>query len=164
MIRKAERRDAQTLHDFVLKLDRNGAPVRMAVMTVEDIRAAGFGPDPLFEALIAERQDGMPLGAISFFRGYSGWLAAPIAVVHLLFVNEEARGKGVGSRLMAAVAKLAVDRGWPRVELLVEKGSSAARFYEAIGMAASGDRHYRIEGSALAVLAGNGDGSPSRLG
>jgi hypothetical protein len=72
MIRKAEIRDARTLFDFVLKLDREAGPARMAVMDVEDIRAAGFGPEPLFEAFIAERRNGTPVGAASFFRGYSG--------------------------------------------------------------------------------------------
>ena len=129
-IRKAEPWDAQTLYDFVLKLDREGAPARMAAMNAEDIRAAGFGSDPLFEAFIAERQDGRPVGAASFFRGYSGWLAAPIAVAHLLFVDEDGRGEGVGRRLMAAVAALAIERGWLRLEMLVENGSAAARFYE----------------------------------
>ena len=87
IVRKAERRDADTLFEFVLRLDRDGAPVRGPVMSVEDLVAAGFGPEPLFEAFIAETAEGVPLGAISFFRGYSGWYAKSLAMVHLLFVT-----------------------------------------------------------------------------
>ena len=46
IVRKAERRDAETLFDFVLRLDRDGAPVRGPEMSVDDIMAAGFGPNP----------------------------------------------------------------------------------------------------------------------
>ena len=98
IVRKAERRDAETLFEFVLRLDRDGAPVRGPVMAVEDLVAAGFGPEPLFEAFIAETAEGVPLGAISFFRGYSGWYAKSLAMVHLLFVTEAARGQGIKHR------------------------------------------------------------------
>ena len=53
-VRKAERGDAQTLFEFVLKLDCDGASRRRPIVSVDDILAAGFGPDPLFEAFIAE--------------------------------------------------------------------------------------------------------------
>ena len=61
IVRKADRRDAETLFDFVLRLDRDGAPVRGPKMSVADIVAAGFGTEPLFEAFIAETAEGVPL-------------------------------------------------------------------------------------------------------
>ena len=152
-VRKAGRGDAQTLFEFVLKLDRDEAPIRDSAMSVDDVLAAGFGSDPLFEAFIAETTDGTALGAISFYRGYSGWRAKPVAVVHMLFINEDARGEGVGRALMAAVAALVVERHWARLELFVEEGRPAIQFYEALGMLDRGERHYGLEGRPLANLA-----------
>jgi len=156
IVRKAERRDAATLFDFIVRLDRDGAPVRGAEMSSDDIIAAGFGSDPLFEAFIAETADGVPLGAISFYRGYSGWYAKPLAMVHLLFVTEAARGKGIGRTLMAAVADVAIKRNWVRLELIVEEGRPAIQFYETIGMQNCDHRHFRLEGRGLGDLARKG--------
>ena len=153
IVRKAERRDAETLFEFILRLDRDGAPVRGPEMSVDDIMAAGFGPDPLFEAFIAETADGAPLGAISFSRGYSRWYAKPLAMVHLLFVTEQARGKGIGLKLMAAVADVTIKRNWARLELIVEEGRPAIQFYESIGMQNCEHRHFRLEGRGLTELA-----------
>jgi GNAT superfamily N-acetyltransferase len=155
-VRKAESSDARTLFEFVLKLDREEASVRCPIMSVEDVLAAGFGADPLFEAFIAESPDGTALGAVSYYRGYSGWHAKPVAVVHMLFIDEDARGQGVGRSLMAAVAEVAVERHWARVELRVEEGRPAVRFYEAIGMRNCNEHHYLLEGRPLANLAGKG--------
>ncbi len=152
-VRKAERSDAQTLFEFVLKLDREGASDRRPIMSVNDIITAGFGADPLFEAFIAEAPDGTALGAVSFYRGYSGWHAKPVAVVHMLFIDEDARGQGVGRALMAAVAAVAVERRWARVELFVEEERPAVRFYEAIGMLNCKEHHFLLEGQPLAKLA-----------
>ena len=55
--------------------------------------------------------------------------------------------------LMAAVAKVALERGWVRVELFVEEGRPAIRFYESIGMRDLSHRHLRLEGEALQILA-----------
>lgn len=54
IVRKAERRDAETLFEFILRLDRDGAQVRSPVMSVDDIMAAGFGPEPLEDRGLAE--------------------------------------------------------------------------------------------------------------
>ena len=87
-VRKAELSDARTLFDFVLKLDRERASDRRPIMSVDDVLAAGFGLDPLFEAFIAESPDGTALGAVSYYRGYSGWHAKPVAMVHMLCGEE----------------------------------------------------------------------------
>lgn len=153
IIRKATAKDAKTIYDFVLTLDREDAQVRSPIMTVEDIEEAGFGNDPLFEAYIAEKEDGTPLGAISFFRGYSGWHAKPVAIVHMLYVSKDARRQNLARKLMAKVASVVVECGWARLQLCVEEGRPAIQFYESIGMEDCKERHYKIEEDALVKLA-----------
>lgn len=57
-----------------------------------------------------------------------------------LAVVEEARGRGVGSLLLNAVAARARDLGLPRVGLLAGEGNRAARLYERHGYRAAGER------------------------
>ena len=134
-------------------LDRDGGDIRAPVMTIRDVEQASFGNDPLVEAFVAEDDDGVPLGLVSFYRGYSGWHAKPVAVVHLLYVAEQARGSDLGRQLMAAVAALVLERGWVRIELCVEEGRPAVRFYETIGMTDRRERRFGIEGDQLVRLA-----------
>ncbi len=158
IIRPAEIRDAEALYDFVIRLDRNDRPAseppRTPVMTADDIRKAGFGSDPQFEAFIAEDDGNNTLGAISFARGYSGWYAGPTASVHMLYVSKDARGQGVGRALISAVAALTVERNWHRVDLLVEDINPAVGFYEALGLRNAGELRYFLDGRALSALAG----------
>lgn len=153
IIRKTEIKDAKIIQAFVLTLDSEDAKVRPPIMSVKDIEAAGFGEDPLFEAYLAESKEGVPLGIISFFRGYSGWHAKPAAVIHMLYVSEDARRQNVARKLMAKVASIAVERGWARLQLCVEEGRAAIQFYESIGMRNCQEKHYQIEGAALIKLA-----------
>jgi GNAT superfamily N-acetyltransferase len=155
IIRPAKANDAESLFELTLGLINDHAPDFQHSLSVEAIQTAGFGDDPLFEAFVAERADGAIVGCVSFFRGYSGWRAKPAAVVHLLFVREEATRKGIARRLMAAVASVAIERGWSRIDLFVNDGRPAIKFYEAIGMADRHHRHYQIDGDAMRELAGH---------
>jgi GNAT superfamily N-acetyltransferase len=76
-----------------------------------------------------------------------------MGIVHALYVLPEERRSGAARALMAAVAKVALERDWVRVELFVEEERPAIRFYEAIGMRDLHHRHMRLEGEALARLA-----------
>jgi len=134
-IRPAAVSDAETIFTFVAGLIDDHLPGQTPWTSAERIRQDGFGPDPLFEALIAER-GGRPMG-----------------IVHALYVLPEERRSGAARALMAAVARIALERGWPRVELFVEEGRPALRFYEAIGMRDLHHRHLRLESEALERLA-----------
>jgi len=151
-IRKAAASDADTIFSFVAGLIEDHLPGQTPWTSAERIEADGFGPDPLFEALIAER-DGRPVGFVSFFRGYAGWRGRPMGIVHALYVLPEERRTGAARALMAAVARVALERGWIRVELFVEEERPAIRFYEAIGLRDLHHRHMRLEGEALQRLA-----------
>ena len=152
MVRPACASDSGTIFRFVAGLIEDHLPGQAPWTSAERIREDGFGPDPLFEALIAERNE-KPVGFVSFFRGYAGWRGKPMGIVHALYVRPEERRTGAARELMANVARIALERGWARVELFVEEGRSAIRFYEAIGLRDLRHRHMRLEGDALERLA-----------
>jgi GNAT superfamily N-acetyltransferase len=152
IIRPARASDAETIFSFVAGLIEDHLPGQTPWTSVEQIEADGFGADPLFEALIAER-DGRPVGFVSFFRGYAGWRGKPMGIVHALYVLPEERRSGAARALMAAVARIALERDWIRIELFVEEERPAIRFYEAIGMRDLHHRHMRLDGEALKRLA-----------
>ena len=145
-------RDADTLFRLTAGLIEDHLPGQSPWTTTEAIGANGFGADPLFEALIAER-DGQPIGFVSFFRGYAGWRGKAMGIVHALYVLPEERRSGAARALMAGVARIAREREWIRIELFVEEGRPAISFYDRIGMRDLNHRHMRLEGEALERLA-----------
>ncbi len=152
VVRPARASDSEAIFRFVAGLIDDHLPGQAPWTSVRQIEADGFGPDPLFEAFIAER-DGRPAGFVSFFRGYAGWRGKPMGIVHALYVRPEERRTGAARALIANVARIALERGWARVELFVEEGRSAVRFYEAIGLRDLRHRHMHLEGDALERLA-----------
>ena len=131
---------------------------REPLSTVEarpsDILRDCFGDNPRAEVLIGEI-DGRVAGFVLFFRNYSTWLARTGLYVEDLYVREAARGTGLGKSLLAAVARLAIARGCRRLDLSVLDWNPARRFYERLGFQEKADwRPYRLEGDALAQLAG----------
>jgi GNAT superfamily N-acetyltransferase len=121
--------------------------------TTDDLLRDGFGEHPKFETLIAEL-DGQPVGFALFFPTYSTWEGRPGIHLEDIFVAEQVRGQGVGRKLMAALAAIAVARGCARLELSVLHWNPAREFYHHLGM-----KHleewlpYRLSGEALRALA-----------
>lgn len=152
VVRAAKADDAEVIFRFIAGLIEDHLPGQSPWTSVERIQQDGFGSDPLFEALIAERASA-PVGFVSFFRGYAGWRGKPMGIVHALYVVPHERRSGAARALMAAVAKVALEREWARVELFVEEGRPAIRFYEVIGMHDLKHRHMRLENAALLRLA-----------
>ena len=103
------------------------------VATEDDLRRHGFGPEPKFEAILAFL-DGEPAGCALFHTRFSTCLGRPGLYLEDLYVTEEARGKGVGKRLMSRLAAIAVDRGWGRIDFHVLDWNPAREFYHRLGM------------------------------
>ena len=113
----------------------------------------GFGERPAFQALIAER-DGQAIGYALFIDGYNSDIAARAVWLNDVFVEETARGQGVGRRLMAAVASLAVERGARSVWWGVHSANRRARrFYAGLGAKDDDARILEIIDEALLALA-----------
>ncbi len=120
------------------------------VATEDGLRASLTGPPPSAEALLA-RVDGEPVGFALFFHNYSTFLARRGLYLEDLFVLPAWRGRGIGKRLFARVARVAAERGCGRLEWSVlDWNEPAIRFYRGLGAEAlDGWTVYRLTGSAL---------------
>jgi GNAT superfamily N-acetyltransferase len=75
-------------------------------------------------------------------------------------VIEAARRHGVGRRLMARLAAIAIERGWSRIDFQVLDWNPARRFYERLGLVPVGDwLRYGGDEAALRLLAGEDEAS-----
>jgi GNAT superfamily N-acetyltransferase len=125
--------------------------------TEEGLRATLFGPRPAAEVLIAYADD-EPAGFALFFHNYSTFLAQPGIYLEDLFVVPRWRAHGLGRRLLAHLAALAVERGCGRLEWVVlDWNEPAIGFYEKLG-AKRMDAWtiFRLTGDALHQLTWDG--------
>ena len=97
-----------------------------------DLRRDGFGPNPKFECLMAEA-DGRALGFALYLSNYSTFEGRAGLYLEDIFVREEARGLGVGRRIMRRLAAIAVERGCRRLDFSVMPMNPARGFYEGLG-------------------------------
>ena len=124
------------------------------VATEEDLRAALFGPRPAAEVVIGYAGDD-PAGFAMFFQTFSTFKGRPGLYLEDLFVKPEWRGRGLGRMLLARLARIAVERGYGRMEWSVlDWNELALRVYRAVG-ARPMDQWtvYRLNGEALRDLA-----------
>lgn len=125
-----------------------------AVATTEaDLHRWLFGDDAVASVLVAEL-DGAVVGMALWFRTYSTWTGLPGIHLEDLFVDPAARGSGLGKALLAALARIALDRSYPRVEWVVlDWNTPSIEFYEAIGARPMQEwSTYRLTGDALESL------------
>jgi GNAT superfamily N-acetyltransferase len=117
-----------------------------------------FGPGPLAEALIAERE-GEAAGYALFFPTFSSFLASAGMWLEDLFVRPTHRRHGVGRALLAAVAARTRERGGERLEwAALDWNELALGFYRALGARTMGEWvTHRLEGEPLAQLAAERD-------
>jgi GNAT superfamily N-acetyltransferase len=153
LIRPAVPADAPTILALIRALAAYERLADQVRITVEDLLRDGFGPAPRFECLLAEL-DGAAVGFALFFPNYSTFEGRAGLYVEDLFVLERARGLGIGRKLLARIAALALAQGGRRVELSVLHWNPARAFYARLGMVELADwGRCRLAGSALAALA-----------
>lgn len=92
-----------------------------------------FGSRPVGEALVAERA-GRLVGYAIFFPTMSSFRTRTMLWLEDLFVEESERGRGTGRTLIAALARLAIERGHARVDWhVLDWNEPSIGFYERIG-------------------------------
>lgn len=153
-VRKAQPEDAETLQNFIEELAIYEKKPLEVKVTPAILRAQLASDKPPFEALIAEDGD-TPLGMALFFPNYSTWEGKAGLYLEDLYVSQDHRGLGIGTKLFQALAKIALARGYPRIDWQVlDWNEPSIKYYQSIGGDIRKDWYpCRLEGSALTDMA-----------
>ena len=151
---KAEERDIPDILYFIKQLAIYEKLEHEAVATPELLKKNLFDTEKFAEVIFLEL-DGVKVGFALFFKNFSTFLGLPGIYLEDLFVLPEHRGKGFGKKLLAHIAKLAVDRGYGRFEWSVlDWNTPAIEFYQSIGAIPMNEwTGQRLTGMALNKLA-----------
>jgi GNAT superfamily N-acetyltransferase len=151
-LRKARAEDCEAMLKMVEALaEHQGVGDRVHVSAAE-LRRAGFGPTPQFEAIIAE-DNGRPVGLALFQSHYTIWDGTTSLQITDLFVDEPVRGTGVGFRLVQEVARTARARDCNSLQLNMVHANSSRISLDRIGFVHQDDLlHYRLDAAAFRKL------------
>ena len=153
-IRAATPADIGAIFGLMLELAEFEKLMHMFIATESGVHDALFGERPCAEALVAE-ENGNVVAYALFFQNYSTFLGKRGLYLEDLYVKPVIRGSGLGTKMLRALAALAVERQCGRFEWTVlDWNVNAIGFYEKMGATVLQDwRIVRITGDALASLA-----------
>jgi GNAT superfamily N-acetyltransferase len=153
-IRPARREDAPLALRFILELAEYERLAHEAKVTLADVERALFGEPARASCDIAWDGD-EPVGFALWFYNFSTFVGRAGIWLEDLYVTPEARGRGAGKALLAALARRCADEGLGRLEWSVlDWNAPSIAFYDSLGAAALTDwTTRRMTGEALARLA-----------
>jgi GNAT superfamily N-acetyltransferase len=160
-IRQAERGDVAELLAMIGELAEYERLADSVVGDAERLERALFELGAA-EALIAE-VDGEPVGYAIYFTTFSTFLCWPGLWCEDIFVRPPWRGHGIGRALFTAVAAVAAERGYERLDWVVlEWNETAIGFYEGLGAGHLSDwQTMRLDGERLRRVAAEAPAIPS---
>ncbi len=131
-IRRAEESDVPQMLALVKELAVfERAPAEVTV-TLDHMREAGFGADPVWVGWVAEA-DGMITGMAVCYERYSTWKGRRLYLEDII-VTERARGHRIGERLFRACAAYAVEMNYSgMLWQVLDWNVDAIRFYDRFG-------------------------------
>jgi GNAT superfamily N-acetyltransferase len=156
-IRPATEQDVSLIQGFIRDLARYEHLEHEMVATEEGLRKTLFGERRYAEVVFACVDD-EPVGFALFFHNYSTFLGKPGIYLEDLFVRPEARGRGIGKRLLTWLAQTAVARDCGRLEWAVlDWNEPSIGFYRSLGAVLKSEwQIFRLTGDPLQALAGQG--------
>jgi len=153
-VRTASRGDAALLHGMIYELAEYEKMIDMVTATAETLAQSIFDRGEA-EALIAEA-DGKAVGYAIFCGNFSTFAGRGGLYIEDIYIKPDFRGKGFGKALFKAVAKLAYERGCPRMEwMCLDWNKPSIEFYERLGAKQLGEwTTFRLTRDKLAELLG----------
>jgi GNAT superfamily N-acetyltransferase len=153
-IRPAIADDVPLILEFIKALAEYEKMSDQVIATEAGLRDALFGPRPDAEVVIASAGS-EPAGFALFFHNFSTFVGRRGLYLEDLFVKPEWRGHGVGKRLLAHLAQLAIERDCGRFEWAVlDWNEPAIEFYRSLGARPLNDwTVFRVPEDALRRLA-----------
>jgi GNAT superfamily N-acetyltransferase len=158
VLRDARRGDAADIHALLSELADYERLSHEVTGTPEDLDRHLFGERPYAYAILAH-VDGALAGFALYFFTYSTFLCRPGLWLEDLFVRPAFRRLGIGRRLLAELARRAVDEGCGRVEWAVlDWNAPSIEFYRGLGARPQDEwTTFRLTGEALTRLAADGN-------
>lgn len=101
-IRPAQEADCPRLLELIRELAEYERAPQEVTVTLEHFQRSGFGPQPVWWALVAENEAGLVIGFALYYIRYSTWKGQRMYLEDIL-VTESWRGQGVGQRLLDAL-------------------------------------------------------------
>ena len=153
-IRPASPDDVPLVLEFIRELAIYDRLEHEMQATTADLAAALFGAHPCAEVVFA-CLDGVPVGYALFFQTFSSFIGKPGIWLEDLFIRPQVRGRGIGRRLLAWLARTTLERGCARLDWAVlDWNAPSIAFYQGIGAVAQDDWiTMRVSGADLARLA-----------
>src|SRR6516162_3021798 len=153
-IRPAAAHELPLVLEFIRELAVYERLEHVMSATTTDLAASLFGPRPYAEVVFA-CLDGTPVGFALFFHNFSTLLGKPGIYLEDLFVRPQARGRGIGRRLLAWLARTTLERGCARLDWAVlDWNAPSIAFYRSVGAVAQDDwTIMRVSGTSLERLA-----------
>ncbi|HEY0341222.1 MAG TPA: GNAT family N-acetyltransferase [Steroidobacteraceae bacterium] len=154
-IRPATEQDVPLIQGFIRDLARYERLEHEMVASEEGLRKTLFGARRYAEVVFACVGDD-PVGFALFFHNYSTFLGKPGIYLEDLFVRPEARGRGIGKRLLTWLAQTTVARDCGRLEWAVlDWNEPSIGFYRSLGAVLKSEwQIFRLTGDPLQALAG----------
>jgi GNAT superfamily N-acetyltransferase len=120
-----------------------------------DVILAGLDARPGGAELLVAEEGGRIVGFAAFAGIYPGPGLAPGFFLKEIYVSADARGGGAGRGLLSALARLALERGFRRIDWTAARDDLRLRaFYESLGATPQPEKvFYRLTGEALTALA-----------
>lgn len=156
-IRSATEDDLPLILSLIQQLAEYERLRHECVADQESLRRWLFGEERIAEVIIGE-WEGEAVGFALFFRNFSTFLGRPGIYLEDLFVLPEHRGRGIGKGLLLHLARIAIERGYGRVEWSVlDWNQSAIDFYRSLGAMPMDEwTVFRLTGEALRRAGGGG--------
>ncbi len=157
LLRPATIDDVPLILSFIKKLSVYEKLSGEVVATEEGLRESLFGNRPAAEVILAFLS-GRPVGFALFFHNFSTFRGRQGLYLEDVYVDEDVRGRGIGKRILAELARIAVERRCDRFEWAVlDWNTPAIDFYKSLGAVPMSDwTVFRMTGEPLRSLAGNG--------
>lgn len=150
-LRRADIADAPLIQSLLAEqADHHGETLAAGV---EALEKWGFGAQPLFRVILAEKAGGA-LGFALYYPDFSTLRGRPGVMLQDIYVRPAARGLGLGRALLAEVMADAQDWQAAFLTLMLDRENQTARaFYARHGFAPRGDYDMLIlEGEGLTAL------------
>ncbi|MFT4547965.1 MAG: ribosomal protein S18 acetylase RimI-like enzyme [Verrucomicrobiales bacterium] len=153
-IRPATQEDVADIQAMICELAEFEKMSENVVSTEAHLHEALFGKKTCAEAIVAEHAGEAAAYAL-FFTNYSTFIGRPGLYLEDVYVKPQHRGKNIGTQVLQALANIASERGYGRMDWSVlDWNQRAIDFYEKHGSTVLQEwRIVRTDADGIAAMA-----------